>query len=168
LVVSRNSSGPFSSRRFRLARSSAGAAGSARRSIVFPAMSAAVARRDRLAWAVARPLSISARIAVERSRCPCAFAQRSRRAISSSESRSPIIGRTPVAGRPGPRFFRLTEIDRRIFLFSAKFLVMQSVRLREPLGEPMGAAIALAGYASAGAFQGTKAIRHSSACRPSD
>jgi hypothetical protein len=53
-------------------------------------------------------------------------------------------------------------------LFSAKFLVMQSVRLREPLGEPMGAAIALAGYARAGAFQGTKAIRHSSACRPSD
>jgi len=59
-----------------------------------------------------RPCSIKARIASDRVKWRSA-AQRSTRAISTLDNRSPIIGRTPVAGRP--RFFCLADIDRAMF-----------------------------------------------------
>ena len=59
-----------------------------------------------------RPRSINNRTASDRLKL-CSAAHRSTRAISVSERRRPIIGRTPVEGRP--RFFCLTNIDRFIF-----------------------------------------------------
>jgi hypothetical protein len=64
-----------------------------------------------------RPFSKSNRIASDRL-TPRSAAHLSTRAMSASESRKPIIGRTPVAGRP--RFFCLADIDWRVFLFSIK------------------------------------------------
>jgi hypothetical protein len=59
-----------------------------------------------------RPRSINNLTASDRL-TSCSAAQRSTRAMSLPESRRPIIGRTPVAGRP--RFFCLTDIDLAIF-----------------------------------------------------
>jgi hypothetical protein len=58
-----------------------------------------------------RPRSINNLTASDRL-TSCSAAQRSTRAMSLPESRRPIIGRTPVAGRP--RFLRLTDIDLAI------------------------------------------------------
>ena len=56
------------------------------------------------------PRSMSTRIASDRLR-PFALAHRSRRPISACDSRMLMIGRIPVGGRPGLRFFCLTDID---------------------------------------------------------
>jgi hypothetical protein len=53
---------------------------------------------------------IIARIASERF-IPCRSPQASTRAVSSADRRRPIIGRTPVGGRPRRRFFCLADID---------------------------------------------------------
>ena len=100
--ISRNSFGPFRSRRFRLARSSGVAAGSVRRSMAWPARSADLARPDRATSAFANPVSTRRRMASDRDRAGlrCLLPQTSIFLMSSRGKRTGTTGSCPVAGRP--------------------------------------------------------------------
>ena len=108
---SRNSPGPFRSRRFLCCCSSAVADGSASLSICWPARSmafdVAFGLRRFMSCDPASPSSTSRRMASERSGLSvCLAAQASTFSRNSDESRIAVTGSRPVAGRP--LFFRTT------------------------------------------------------------
>ena len=121
---SRNSPGPFRSRRFLCCCSSAVADGSASLSICWPARSmafdVAFGLRRFMSCDPASPSSTSRRMASERSGLSvCLAAQASTFSRNSDESRIAVTGSRPVAGRP--LFFRTTFLrDAFIFLVLPK------------------------------------------------
>jgi hypothetical protein len=121
---SRNSPGPFRSRRFLCCCSSAVADGSASLSICWPARSmafdAAFGLRRFMSCDPASPSSTSRRMASERSGLSvCLAAQASTFSRNSDESRIAVTGSRPVAGLP--LFFRTTFLrDAFIFLVLPK------------------------------------------------
>ena len=119
LRMSRNSFGPFNSRRFRLACSSGDADRSVWRSIVAAARSAALARVFGLCGCAeaeaAIPSSTKRRKASDRAGLSaCRAAQPSTAPISSFGIRRLIIGSLPVAGRP--RFLAVTFFRERFII----------------------------------------------------
>jgi hypothetical protein len=121
---SRNSPGPFRSRRFLCCCSSAVADGSASLSICWPARSmafdVAFGLRRFMSCDPASPSSTSRRMASERSGLSvCLAAQASTFSRNSDESRIAVTGSRPVAGLP--LFFRTTFLrDAFIFLVLPK------------------------------------------------